>query len=167
MFAHRQAPVSRWILPLVFLAMQPLGTRAPSAQQAGRAENNAQRLVRQFVSEHSGDLAAIEIALLSGAKCVTVAATDPKDVGEACDDDENRPIRTGVPNVDEPTKEDPVYDITQALHDQSGRLIGAVGMDIKPVANGDRASALARANTLLRELEARIPSAAALRKRAS
>jgi hypothetical protein len=106
----------------------------------------------------------MEIALLSGTHCTTVAATDPKDVGESCDEDENEPIRTGTPNVDEPTAKDPVFDITQALHDRSGHLIGAVGMDIKPQPHTDRASALARAQALLRELESRIPSAAALRR---
>ena len=94
----------------------------------------------------------------SAGTCKTIAATDPKDVGERCDDDEIGPMRTGEPDVGAPTRDDPVYDITQALHDATGRLIGAVGMDIKPMAGQDRAAALVVARRLLRELEARIPS---------
>jgi hypothetical protein len=79
-------------------------------------------------------------------------------LSEKCDDDEKGPIRTGEPDVEAPSKADPVYDITQALHDSAGRLIGAVGMDIKPEAGPDRAAVVARAKALLQELEAQIPS---------
>jgi hypothetical protein len=120
--------------------------------------------VRELVRKHRDVLAAMEIALLTDGNCATVAATDPKDVGEACDDDEKGPIRSGVPNVEAPTAEDPVFDITQALHDSTGRLIGAVGMDVKPATNRNREAALSEARALLRELEAKIPSSAALRE---
>ncbi len=67
-------------------------------------------------------------------------------------------MRTGEPFVEEPTKNDRFYDITQALHDAAGRLVGAVGLDITPKPGQDRAAVVARARALLHELEAAIPS---------
>ena len=116
----------------------------------------AQRLVDDFVRAHP-ELSALEIALTSAQGCKTVAATERKDVGEKCDDDELGPIRNGKAVVEAPTKADPVYDITQALHDASGALIGAAGMDLKPTI-GDRDAVVKRAADLLRELEKTIQS---------
>jgi hypothetical protein len=131
------------------------------------AQTLAQRLVRDMVAQHADVLSAMEVAVQSSKGCATVASTDPKDVGEKCDADEKGPIRTGEPDVEAPTKEDPVYDITQALHDASGNLIGAVGMDIKPSAGKDRAAIVAVARDLLRELEAQIPSRGKLVERST
>ncbi len=117
----------------------------------------AQQLVNQMVAAHA-ELAAMELALQLTEGCKTVAATAAEDIGEKCDDDELGPIRTGEPDVEEPTKDDPVYDITQALHDSAGNLIGAVGMDLKPAPGKDRAAMVAQARAILHELEARIPS---------
>jgi len=142
-------------LALIF----PATAIAPAASRAQKqGETYAQRLVNDFVRRHSSEVTAVELAIISDQGCATLAATDPKDVGETCDDDENGPIRTGQPDIEAPSKNDPVYDITQALHDSAGRLIGAVGMDIKPSAGPDRAAVVARAKTLLQELEAEIPS---------
>jgi hypothetical protein len=151
-------------LPLLILTSLVFN-RAAAGQPQPRQEILAQRIVRELVDRHRDEVAAMEIALLSTAGCATIAATDPKDIGERCDADELGPIRTGTPNIEAPTADDPVFDITQALHDKSGRLVGAVGMDIKPPAGGEREIALARAKALLAELEALIPSAAELRKR--
>jgi len=133
--------------------------RPLAAQESrGSPETYAQRLVDRMVAVHA-DLDNVELAILSDASCATLAATErASDVGEKCDDDEYGPIRTGHPNVEKPTKEDPIYDITQALHDASGHLIGAVGMDIAPPSSGGGPAAVARARVLLRELEAQIPS---------
>jgi len=139
--------------PLMLVCLA--GAPALAAQQT--PVRFAQALVNQMVRAHVA-LVAVELAVDSAGTCKTIAATDPKDVGERCDDDEIGPMRTGEPDVAAPTRDDPVYDITQALHDATGRLIGAVGMDIKPMAGQDRAAALAVARGLLRELEARIPS---------
>src|SRR5262245_43963561 len=84
----------------------------------------AQRLVDEFVNAHP-ELAGLELALLLGADCRTVAATAREDVGEKCDDDELGPIRTGRPDIEPPSRKDPIYDITQALHDPTGAVIGA------------------------------------------
>jgi hypothetical protein len=148
------------------------GAVAPLEHEAGGEEGAeatpytyAQRLVDRMVARHA-DLSNLELAVLSDSTCATVAATERQaDVGEACDADEYGPIRTGEPNVERPTKDDPIYDITLALHDASGHLIGAVGMDIAPPKAGGDSAAVARARALLRELEAQIPSQAKLYER--
>src|SRR5690349_18469547 len=88
---------------VTFLA---LGAFAPRAM----AQTLAQRLVREMVEQHPDILSALEIAITGAKGCVTVASTDPKDVGEKCDADELAPMRTGEPDVEAPTKDDPVYD---------------------------------------------------------
>ena len=122
-----------------------------------QALTRAQQLVNRTVAAHP-ELAAVELAVVTGGVCKTVAATAPEDIGERCDADELGPMRTGEPDIEAPSASDPVYDITQALHDSAGRLIGAVGMDLKPVAGEDQAAVLAKARAILRELEAAIPS---------
>jgi hypothetical protein len=141
---------------------------APAAAQQPRpgaaahaAPSFAQQLVDRTVAAHA-ELAAVELAVVTGRGCRTIAATAPEDVGERCDADELGPMRTGEPDIEAPSASDPVYDITQALHDSAGRLIGAVGMDLKPVAGEDQAAVLAKARAILRELEAAIPSKARL-----
>jgi hypothetical protein len=145
-------------VPAVALLLLVTSIAPPVARAQKQGETYAQRLVNDFVRRHSSEVTAVELAILSDSGCATLAATDPKDVGEKCDDDEKGPIRTGQPDVEAPSKADPVYDITQALHDSGGRLIGAVGMDIKPEAGPDKAAVVARAKELLAELEAQIPS---------
>jgi hypothetical protein len=144
-----------------------LPARGLVAQQPARAETYADRLVREAVARHPEALEAVELALVTGSGCRTVSATHREDVGEKCDADENGPMRTGRPDVEAPSKADPVYDITQALHDASGKLIGAVGMDIKPQPGEDREAVVAFARAVRAELEARIPSKAKLLERAA
>jgi hypothetical protein len=133
-------------------------TRSPRPAAGGRVPPTfAQQLVDRFLQAHK-ELSGLELALTTDGACRTIAASDPKDIGEKCDADEWGPIRTGTPDVDEPTKEDPVYDITQALHDAGGHLIGAVGMDLTPTKGEAKAEAAAHALSLLRVLEAQIVS---------
>jgi hypothetical protein len=157
------------VAPVLALLLLSTGTR----QQLKKPEHTgkpplivAQQLVNQFVPAHP-ELSALEVAVMTDGQCQTIAATAPEDVGEKCDDDELGPIRTGKPDVEVPTKADPVYDITQALHDASGQLIGAVGMDLKPTAGPNRKAVVVRARELLRELESQIASKARLLERAT
>jgi hypothetical protein len=67
-------------------------------------------------------------------------------------------MRSGHATVDGPTGKDPTFDVTQALHDAAGNVIGIVGMDVRPSAARDASAAIARAQAVLKELEAQIPS---------
>ncbi|MEJ2217389.1 MAG: hypothetical protein P8099_12325 [Gemmatimonadota bacterium] len=116
----------------------------------------AQWLVDRSVSAH-GPVKSVELAVVFGDVCRTIAATAAEDIGEKCDADENEPMETGVPSVEAPSRADPVYDVTQALHDAKGNLIGAVGMDIDP-GDMDRAGILALARSVLAEIQQQIPS---------
>ena len=149
---------SRLLLVLVSAAVTTVNGQQ---QSPARPRIRAQQLVDETMTRHP-ELRGLEMALLSSSGCRTVAATAREDIGEKCDDDEEGPIRTGRPDVEAPTRADPVYDITQALHDSTGRLIGAVGMDIPPRKGETRAVVLSRAQAILAELEGHIPSKDAL-----
>ena len=138
----------------------PSETAAAQAQSASRPAPYGQWLVDHTVAAHPG-VTSVELAILSDGDCRTVAATAKEDIGEVCDDDETEPIRSGVPDVEAPTAADPIYDVTQALHDAHGTLIGAVGMDITP-GSMDRDAVVALAERVRREIEARIDSEDAL-----
>ena len=142
-----------WAVTMTTAAAQQ--SADPEAQSP--APTMAQHLVDEFVRTHKL-VSAVELALDSAGTCKTFGATDRSDVGLPCDADEKGPMRTGKPDIAKPTQADPVYDITQALHDTSGHLIGAVGMDIPPAPGQDEAAVLSVAQGLLRKLEAQIPS---------
>lgn len=142
-------------VPACLLLAPLLGTAA--GPKRGKHPNTyAQQIVDRMVAQHPG-VKSVELALLSNKGCATVAATAAEDIGEACDSGENAPMKTGNPYVEAPSKNDPVYDITEALHDASGKLIGAVGMDIAP-AGRNRAAVVAQARAVLAEMERLIPS---------
>ncbi|HEV2425666.1 MAG TPA: PDC sensor domain-containing protein [Terriglobia bacterium] len=142
---------------LLFSAMAAGSARG---QRGKHPDTYAQQLVDRMVAQYP-QVKSVELALLSSTGCATVAATAPEDIGEACDTDENTPMKTGRPYVEVPSKDDPVYDITQAIHDASGKLIGAVGMDIAPAGRG-RKAVVAQAEAVRKEMERLIPSKAKL-----
>ena len=142
---------------LAVLSVLLLPGYATAGTRHGKHPNiYAQRIVDRMVAQNP-EVKSVELSVLSNKGCATLAATAAEDIGEACDSDENAPMKTGKPYVEAPTKNDPVYNITQALHDASGRLIGAVGMDIAPAHRSPQA-VIAQAMTVLREMEQLIPS---------
>lgn len=143
-------------LALLTVTLAAAGLAAAPSKEDEHPNTYAQQLVDRMVARHP-ELKSVEMALLSNKGCATVAATAAEDIGEACDSDENAPMKSGNPYVEAPSKDDPVYDITQALHDASGRLIGAVGMDIAP-AGRNRGAVVTQAVSVLREMEKLIPS---------
>ena len=147
------------VLSLFLVAVGPLSSQQSPAPPKVARPTMAQQLVDQFIRAHA-ELVALELAVTINGRCKTIAATAVEDVGEKCDADELGPIQTGQPGVEPPTKEDPVYDITQPLHDAAGHLIGAVGMDIRPDAGPTRLAVITLAGELRRALEALIPSKA-------
>ncbi|HEV7589779.1 MAG TPA: PDC sensor domain-containing protein [Longimicrobium sp.] len=145
------------MIPLTrFAALAAVLLAAPAAAQRGGSAF-AQRLVDETVRRHP-EVAAVEVTALAGEGCVTVAATDRRDVGDHCDGGERATMRSGRPDVQDPSRSDPVYDVTQALHDASGRLVGTIGMDLRPAAGPDRGAVVSRAEEIRREIEAQIPS---------
>lgn len=149
--------VKRYAVVMSVFLLFPVTAAASTRRQRGKHPDiYAQQLVDQMVARHP-EVKSVELALLSTKGCATVAATAAEDIGEACDNDENTPMKTGRPFVEAPSKDDPVYDITQAIHDASGKLIGAVGMDIDPAGRA-RKAVVAQAEAVRKEMETLIPS---------
>jgi hypothetical protein len=137
-------------------------TSVPLSAQSKKTK--AQYLIEQTAEKHP-EVTGLELsATPSGQEaCVTIAATDPKDLGEKCDD-EATALRTQKPFVEQ---EPDGFDVTAPLHDASGELIGTLGIDFKPHAGQIRTGILKRTTSILRELERQIPSKAFLFKPAS
>jgi hypothetical protein len=116
----------------------------------------AQWLVEQTAHAHA-EVEALEIVADVDGTCRTIAATDDDEIGERCGEDETRPMSTGKDSVEEPSEREPLYEVTSALHDVHGNVIGAVSMDIVPgKRNGEQVLELARKVRL--ELEGKLES---------
>ena len=121
----------------------------------------AQWLVDQTVATHAS-VSGMEMAVVLDDTCRTIAATDKEDLGEICDD-ELEVMTKQEPEVEEPSDEEPVYEVTLALHDAQGKVIGSLGMDLD-AGDLNHDSALALARKVLQEVEAKIPAKGSLFK---
>jgi hypothetical protein len=116
----------------------------------------AQWLVDTTVAAHA-ELSGMEMAVVLDDTCRTIAATDEEDLDELCGGDELGAMKQAEPDLEMPSKDEPEYEVTLALHDAKGGLIGSLGMDLDPAdLNSDAALALAR--KILAEIEAKIPA---------
>jgi hypothetical protein len=127
-----------------------------SSLQAQSGKIQAQQLVNSTVKKNA-DVAALEVSATPPGKttCVTIAATEAKELGEKCDEDEFGALKTGMPHVE---KEPDGYDVTAPLHDANGNLVGIVGIDFKLESGQTDASILQRTSDLLKQLGRQIPS---------
>ena len=127
-----------------------------SPLNAQSRKTQAQNLVDLIAQRHS-QISALELsATPAGHKsCVTIAATEPKDLGEKCDRDEAAVMKTGEPFVEQ---EPEGFDVTAPLHDKTGKLIGALGIDFKQQLGQTKADVLKHTAALLKEVEQEIPS---------
>jgi hypothetical protein len=140
------------ILVCGVLASLPLNAQSKKTQ--------AQNLVDLTAQKHS-EVTALELSAIPADQggCVTIAATEAKDLGEKCDQDEASALKTLKPFVEQ---EPDGFDVTAPLHDSEGNLIGTLGIDFKPKAGQTRADILKRTAEILREVEQQIPSKAFL-----
>ena len=131
-----------------------------SCLSAQSKKTQAQNLVDLLAQTHS-EIAALELSATPPDQrlCVTIAATDAKDLGEKCDEDEATAMKTGEPFVEH---EPDGFDVTAPLHDVTGKLIGALGIDFKPQPGQTKADVLKLTAGLLNEVEQQIPSKAFL-----
>ena len=125
-----------------------------SKRRAPKQKIFAQRLVEQALAKHPV-ISGIELSIQSSSGCSTIAASNPKDIGEKCDKDELEPMRTGKPSVE---KERDGFDITLPLHNTAGQLVGAVGMDFKSKPSQQQSSVLEMAEKIRQKIEAQVPS---------
>jgi len=146
---------------LLALLLSFLCLNTALAQTAGRQPKiYAQKLLEDALAVHP-EVSGLELASTPADKkeCVTIASTDPKEIGEKCDKDESTAMQTNQPFVEkEREKGLEVYDVTMPLHDSAGKVIGTVGMDFRAGTGQNRAKVIASARQIAKELEARIPS---------
>jgi hypothetical protein len=140
--------LARRILICGVLASFPLNAQLKKTQ--------AQNLVDLTAQAHL-EISGLELSATPPGDdtCVTIAATEAKDLGEKCDEDEATALRTLKPFVEH---EPDGFDVTAPLHDASGKLIGTLGIDFKPQPGQTKAHILKRTAGLLREIEQQIPS---------
>lgn len=149
-----------WVTPS--WAGKPLNEEKKGALKQGKTF--AQRLVDEAATKHP-ELTGLEMSATPPGKqaCVTIAATEAKELGEKCDNDEFTALKTNKPFVEkekEGGKE--VYDITMPLHDAAGKMIGTLGMDFKPEPGQQELDVVKRAKQIAGELEKQISSKAKL-----
>ena len=120
----------------------------------------AQKLVDDLVAKRP-DIVRVGMHLTppNGPDNIIVASNVAAKVGQKSDPEDLQAMRTGRPVV---LREDGNVDITVPLHDSSGKLIGAIGLTIRPGPGEQESSVTRRASGIARELEMQIPSKAKL-----
>ena len=133
-------------LPLT-LALIVLGS-------ANAAEIRAQKVVLEIKAAHP-EITGLELAATRSEQggCKTIAATEVKEIGEKCDEDEFTAMKTNQPFVE---KENDEFDATLPIHDAAGKIIGTVGMDFKAGPGQTRETVTRQAKQIATELEERI-----------
>ena len=139
----------------------PIFGKTPSspAQAANSKKSFAQKLLEETLPNHP-EITGLEIAATPPNKpCMTIAATEAREVGEKCDKDEFTALKTHKPFVE---KEKDEFDVTFPLHDASGKLIGTAGMDFKLTPGLEESTVVDKGQQIVKELEKQIPSKARL-----
>jgi hypothetical protein len=147
------------LMSIPILSLTALVTRSLANPTAPSTKERifAQALVEDTVAKHP-ELAGLGLATIpaDGNDCVTIADTDPKELGDKCDKGELAVMKTGKSTVE---KEGDGYDVTLPLH-ISGKTVGIIGMDFN--LDQQEAGLLDRANAIAKEIETQIPSKAKL-----
>jgi len=163
-------PAPRYVMALVAVAAsfvtvsRSLAITIPGASEDQQKPILAQKVTEELAAKHP-EIASLEVSATPPQQttCVTIAATEAKEIGGKCDDDEFAAIKTNKPFVEkanEGGKE--VYDVTLPLHDTSGNVMGTIGMDINPAPGQQQSQIVEQALQVVREFEKRIPSRAKL-----
>jgi hypothetical protein len=121
---------------------------------ANAAEIRAQKVVAEIKAAHP-EITGLELAAARSEQegCKTIAATEVKEIGEKCDQDEFTAMKTNQPFVE---KEKDEFDATLPIHDAAGRIIGTVGMDFKAGPGQTKETVTRQAKQIAAELEKRI-----------
>jgi hypothetical protein len=121
---------------------------------ANAAEIRAQKVVTEIKAAHP-EITGLELAASRSEQegCKTIAATEVKEIGEKCDEDEFAAMKTDQPFVE---KEKDEFDATLPIHDAAGKIIGTVGMDFKAGKGQTKETVTHQAKQIVSELEKRI-----------
>jgi hypothetical protein len=133
---------------------------AKAQSASSKTKTYAQKLLEDTLATHP-EVSGLELASTPPDKtqCVTIAATDPKEIGGKCDKDEFTAMKTDQPFVEkEREKGVEVYDVTMPIHDSAGKVIATVGMDFRAGTGQNRNKVVASARQIAKELESHITS---------
>ena len=113
----------------------------------------AQKVVAEVKAAHP-EITGLELAATRSEQegCKTIAATEAKEVGEKCDEDEFTAMKTNRPFVEQEKDE---FDATLPIHDAAGKIIGTAGMDFKTGPGQTKETVTRRAKEIVAELEKR------------
>ena len=112
----------------------------------------AQRLVEETLPKHP-EITGLEMSAETDQGCKGIASTEPKDVGEKCDEDEWQPLRTNKPFVEHESDE---FDVTVPFHDANGNTVAVLGMDFKLAPGLTNDSVAKAAQRIAGEMEKRV-----------
>jgi hypothetical protein len=150
---------ARWLVTGCVLMLAVFGNRGQANPAPSNAKGRifAQALVEDTVAKHP-ELVGLELATNPPNKhdCITIAATDTKEMGDKCDNAELAVMKTGNATVE---KESDGYDVTLPFH-VSGKTIGIIGMDFK--LDQQESGLVDRAKTIAKEVEDQIPAKSSL-----
>lgn len=152
---HSRAPFAIAAAACMLIGLSPTSF---AAQSSGTL---AQRLVKRAMSANP-QASEIGISVRTSTGCHSIASSDPSDVGERCESGDLQVMRTHRAHA---VKEKDGYDVSVPLHDSAGRLIGSLAVEFRPQSEQSTAAAIRQAQTISRELAARIPSKASLTRR--
>ena len=120
----------------------------------------AQKLVDDLVAKRPGIVrVGMHLTPPNSPANIIVASNVAAKIGQKSDPEDLQAMRTGRPVV---LREDGNFDITLPLHDASGKLIGAIGLTIRPGAGEQESSTTRWARGIARELGMQISSKAKL-----
>lgn len=152
--------MKRFTTTALILAAFFVATRLNAQAAGGTNKIFAQQLVEQTLASHP-ELDGVELASTPPHKteCVTIAATETKEIGEKCDKDEFTAIKTNKPFVEKEVENGKeVYDVTVPIHDATRKIIGTAGIDFKPKPGQQQSEIEQGAQQVAQELEAKIKS---------
>jgi hypothetical protein len=122
----------------------------------------AQKIVDNTLAAHP-EIGGLELSTTPPNKtdCVTIAASDPNEIGEKCDKEDVTAMKTNSPLVEKETENgQKIFAVTVPIHDPSGNVIGTAGIDFARESDADQTKITERAKQIGAELEAKIKSKA-------
>lgn len=135
------------------LTVEDLGG-ARSALLPGKSP--AQRLVDELSKKHPELVrVGLHVTPPGSSENIIVASNVAAKLGQKSDPEDLRAMETGRPVV---LREGENFDVTLPLHDATGKIIGAIGLTLKPAGGEEEGDATRRARAIASELEKRIPS---------
>lgn len=131
-----------------------------AAKAASPPKTFAQALVEEFAAKHAGLVRiGLHVTPPDSTENLIIASNAADKIGQKSDPEDLEAMKTGKAVV---LKEGENFDVTLPLHDAAGRLIGAIGLTMKPQRGEQKSGAALRARELARAVEKRIPDKAAL-----